>query len=185
MALVGKQRFENVHTNRPPSTSTRRTSRNTSIGRVEVVDRHAARRGVEAAVGERQARIGVQVVDETARGGLVGGQLAIVHPEDRQLGRRGSEVRDPRRHEVEHASRDSEVLVQRPDRGDRPIVDVGHEPVRFVEVVVGRLVGAPEEPGRETMSRRATPSPPEIVACHRATPNDLMKFRRSYAAETS
>ena len=37
-----------------------------------------------------------------------------------------------------------------PDRlvthiGDRPIVDVGHQPVGFVERVVGRLVRAPEE----------------------------------------
>ena len=46
-------------------------------------------------------------------------------------------MRDPRRHEVEDAPRDPEVFVQRPDGGDRPIVDVGHEPIGIVETVVG------------------------------------------------
>ena len=76
IALVGKHRFEKVQTNGPPGRSTRATSRNTSIGCDEVVDRHAAHHRVERRVGERQLGLRVEVVDDARRRLRVRGQLA-------------------------------------------------------------------------------------------------------------
>jgi hypothetical protein len=85
-----------------------------------------------------------------ARVGLrVGGELVVVHPQHGEATRRVDEVRHPRAHEVEHLTADVELFVQRADRGDGGVVDVGDEPQRTVERVVGAGIGPVEEPGRE------------------------------------
>ena len=59
------------------------------------------------------------------------------------------EVRHPRAHEVEHVTVEAELVVERPDRGDGAVVDVGDEPQRPVELGVGARIGPVEEPGWE------------------------------------
>src|SRR3954452_16907189 len=50
----------------------------------EVVDRDATRRAVERIGGERERRVGVQVVHNPRRRLWIGGELRGVHPEHRQ-----------------------------------------------------------------------------------------------------
>jgi hypothetical protein len=155
IALVGKHRFEKVHANTPPGRSTRETSANTSRDACEVVDRHAARDGIERLVGERQRRVGVEVVDDVLGRRRVGGQLGLVHPERDQSRRWRIEVRDPRRAQVEHVAREPELTVELGDRGDRPVVDVRDEPVERVEAsVVGGSARSKKPGGNCTRQRR-------------------------------
>ena len=93
----------------------------------EVVHRHAARRGVERGVREREHGIGVEVVHDPGRGLRVGGELLRVEPEDGQLRGRRHEVRHPRAHEIEDGAVQLQLLVERADRGDRVVVDVRDE----------------------------------------------------------
>jgi hypothetical protein len=79
----------------------------------------------------------------------VGGELAGVEPEPDEPARRLREVGDPRRHEVEHLAVESELVIERPDGGDGPVVDVRDEPGPGVELGVGAGVRAVEEAGRE------------------------------------
>ena len=94
----------------------------------EVVDRHAVDDRVERAVGVRQHGVGVEVLDHAVVGHRVGGELDLVEAEDRQVPRRGAEVADPAAHQVEDVAGQAELVVQRADRGDRAVVDVGEQP---------------------------------------------------------
>ncbi len=145
MALVGKQRFENVHTNTPPGRSTRATVVEHVERLREVVDRHAAGRCVERFVGEGQRRVRVEVVDDPLVGLRVVLQLGCVHAQHDEARRRCVEVRHPRRTQVEDVAGEAELVVEVTDRGDRAVVDVLHEPQRLVEPRVGTLVGPGEE----------------------------------------
>ena len=71
-------------------------------------------------------------------------------PSTVRCARRLLEVRHPRAHEVEHLAVDAELVVERTDRGDGAVVDVGDEPRHPVERVVATGIGAVEEPRRET-----------------------------------
>ncbi len=102
----------------------------------------------------------------------VGAQLALVHPEHHQFGRRIDEVRHPRRHEIEHGLRrpctiDPELTVQTPDRSDGALVDVSHQPLGRIELRIRRLVRPCEEPGRELVVRVGGCGPVDgIVGAH-------------------
>ena len=125
----------------------RATSRNTSTGRVEIVDGDAARRVVERVVGEREHRIRVEVVHDPVAppAGSPRAPRAFMPSTVSWLGR-DAEVRHPRAHEIEHVALDPELLVQRADGGDRTVVDVGDEARERVELGVVVFVLAGEEP---------------------------------------
>jgi alkylhydroperoxidase family enzyme len=84
--------------------------------------------------------------------GRIGVELGPVHAEHREAGRRHEEVRDPRRHQVEHGGRpcrrpvDHQLGIQLADRTDGAVVDMGDEARRPVELAVGRRVVPVEEP---------------------------------------
>ena len=155
IALVGKHRLENVQTKCPPGRSTRRDVAEHLDRPHEVVDRHAAHRGVERLVGERQRGSALRSCTTRRRRLRVGGELRRVHPEHREVRGRAAEVRHPRAHEVEHVAVDAELVVERADRGDRAVVDVGDQAREPVERVVGAGVGAVEEPGGKPSSSTA------------------------------
>jgi hypothetical protein len=75
-----------------------------------------------------------------------------------------AEVRDPRRHEVEHVAVEAQLGVQRADGGDRPVVDVRDEPGGAVERGVVGLVGAVEEAGWEDVGGIRSGHPPTVGA---------------------
>ena len=132
----------------------------------EVVDRDATRRVIEGVGRERERRIRVQVVHDPRRRLRVRGELLCIETEDGEVGGRVSEVRHPRAHEVEDVALHIEFVVERADRRDRGVVDVGDEPRERVELGVLLLVLAGEEPGRVlahcgcSMSSSTSPSGP-------------------------
>ena len=103
----------------------------------EVVDGHATRDAVEAAIVERQRRIDVEIVHHATCRHRIRFQLTRVHAEHDELVGSGAEVRHPRRHDVQYAPGEAELVVDVSDGCDRAIVDVRDEAIEHVELVVG------------------------------------------------
>src|SRR3712207_1428501 len=89
----------------------------------------------------------VQVLDYVLIVPVVPSQLYLVHPQadDALVLDLRRQVADPAAHQIEDlAVRLEELPVELGDGGYRPVVYVGDEPGRAVEVLVRRLVVAPE-----------------------------------------
>src|SRR6516165_6400637 len=109
---------------------------------LQVLDRHANHRGVEAGIAERQARLTVEVLDEPTVEPRIGGELGGVHAVADHLLVRDfrRQVADPAAHQVEqHAIRRQQVAVEAGQRRYGTLVDVTDEPRRLIEDLV-RLV---------------------------------------------
>ena len=72
-------------------------------------------------------------------------------------------MRDPRTHEVGDGAVDAELVVEGPDGGDGPVVDVGDQAQGLVEGGIVLLVEPPEEAGRKAVLV-------EIATTHGAAP---------------
>jgi hypothetical protein len=116
-------------------------------GPSQVIDGDADASPVELGVVKRETGIRVEVLDDEGVEPLVAAKLDLVHAEADHAPvldlRR--QVADPAAHEIQEGSAGwEEVPVQLRDGAYGPLIDVRHEPGRAVELLVWRLVGAPE-----------------------------------------
>ena len=118
-------------------------------GSGEVVDGNAAHHCVEGLVGERQAGLGVEVVDDGSPCQGVRIELVRVHPEHREVRGWGAEVRDPRTHQIEHVAGDPKFVIEGTDRSDGLVVEVGDQARPRVETRIAGPVNSVEETERE------------------------------------
>ena len=128
-------------------------------GAGEVVDGDAADDIVERAIGEREVGVAIEVMHDSFGRRRVGLQFLGVHAEYGQALRRILEVRNPRRHQVEHVTLHLEFAVEGADAGDRSVVDMGDEPCRLVELGIVVLVEPGEESWRKSGIGRRQPNP--------------------------
>jgi hypothetical protein len=122
----------------------------------QVLHRHRAERGVEGLVRPGELGVSVQVAHEGLVQARVPRQLGIAHaladdPCVRDVRR---EVRDPGRHEIEHArARGNDIAVRGRQRRDGRVVDVVDEARSGVEGAVLGLVGALKEARGEDVAQ--------------------------------